>query len=48
MKELYKKINDTLVPEYHDIYKGKTLYFWDGDTFLTSFFIPHKHFELLT
>ncbi|CAK80431.1 unnamed protein product (macronuclear) [Paramecium tetraurelia] len=44
---LCDSIYNQLIDQYHDYFKGKTLYFWKNDKYLGNCYIPSKHFEIL-
>ncbi|CAD8162637.1 unnamed protein product [Paramecium pentaurelia] len=41
------QIYNQLIDQFHDYYKGKTMYFWKGDTFLGCCFIPFRQYTIL-
>ncbi|CAD8150035.1 unnamed protein product [Paramecium octaurelia] len=44
---IYVSIQNELIDQYHDYFKGKTIYFWKDDKYLGNCYIPSKHFEIL-
>ncbi|CAK69927.1 unnamed protein product (macronuclear) [Paramecium tetraurelia] len=45
--QIYDSIYNELIDQYHDYFKGKTIYFWKDDKYLGNCYIPSKHFEVL-
>ncbi|CAD8078842.1 unnamed protein product [Paramecium sonneborni] len=47
IQQIYQEIRNQLIFDFNDMNIGSTLYFWSSKQFLGSYFIPHKHYEIL-
>ncbi|CAK71956.1 unnamed protein product (macronuclear) [Paramecium tetraurelia] len=44
---IYDEIRNQYIFDFNDMNQGSTIYFWNSKQYLGSYFIPHKHYEIL-
>ncbi|CAD8069572.1 unnamed protein product [Paramecium primaurelia] len=47
LQQYFYQIHNQSIEQFHDYYKGKTLYFWKDNTFLGCCFIPNRQYSIL-
>ncbi|CAD8062437.1 unnamed protein product [Paramecium primaurelia] len=44
---IYEEIRNQYLFDFNDMNQGSTIYFWNSKQYLGSYFISHKHYEIL-
>ncbi|CAD8156557.1 unnamed protein product [Paramecium octaurelia] len=47
LPSIYDEIRNQYIFDFNDMNQGSTIYFWNSKQYLGSYFIPHKHYEIL-